>query len=426
MRVLFAHNLAPWDPRSGGGQRVQHQVATALAARGHEVRALFLGADMWTPVSTRYRWHAVPEHPRLLNNVAALARATERLCAEWMPDAAFLSSPESLGVLARLPQRTGVLATSHHPSPPPLPRPGWRLGKALTEARRLQPFFYERTVLRRAHRRSAVSFYGRAVLIERGYLEPGAQVRVIHNALDDDWLQGRRPRIGPDEEDGFLFVGRMDHQKGIDLLLQAYAAARPDWPLTLIGDGADRVGLEALAGTLGLTDRVVFLGYRDRIAVRRAMERAGALVAPSRAENYPMVLLEAMAVGLPVLATRVGGVPEMIAHGESGILVEPEDVSALGEALTRMSRDSTLRQRLRVTGLHVAARHGSSPIVGALEEELQSAAHVAGGIRTLGDVRPRGGPPGMPPECDEPSKPRRTGPRVRDQQPAIAAGARET
>ncbi|NNF29014.1 MAG: glycosyltransferase [Gemmatimonadetes bacterium] len=411
MRVLFAHNLAPWDSRSGGGQRVQHQIASALSRRGHEVRALFLGSPPPPPEPVPYRWHPVREHRRLLNNVGALADATDALVATWMPDAAYLSSPESIGVLSRLPGRTGVLATSHHPDPPHLPRLTWRLAQVLSEARRLQPFYYERAVLRRAHRRSAVSSYGRDVLVERGYLRPETPVRVIHNALDPYWLRGAERAGGaaaPRSRRGFLFVGRMDQQKGIDVLLDAYEASAANWPLTLMGDGPERGALEARAQELGVANRVTFLGHGTRDQVRSAMEAAGALVAPSRAENYPMVLLEAMAVGLPVVATRVGGVPEMITHLESGLLLDHGDRKALERAMTLLSEDPGLRARLAGGGASVAARHEATGIIDAIVGELRASMDLARGRAPSREAKPHPGPLRRPPVSFGPSHPRKS------------------
>lgn len=399
---------------------MQHQIASALCQRGHQVRAFFLGSPPPPPEPVPYPWHAVPEHPRLLNNVGALAEATESLMATWMPDAAYLSSPESLGVLGRLPGRTGILATSHHPDPPPLPGLTWRLGKAVIEARRLQPFFYERAVLRRAHRRSAVSSYGKEALVERGYLSTADQVEVIHNALEPFWLEpaSNRREAG---RSGFLFVGRLDPQKGIDVLLEAYRTSATRWPLTIIGAGSERRSLEARAEALGLTDRVTFLGHQSRVQVRQAMEGAGALVAPSRTENYPVVLLEAMAVGLPVLATRVGGVPEMITHLDSGILLHPEDREGLGRALTLVSDDAGLRSRLRAGGTAVAARHEPAEIVDALEEQLRLAVACARGRHPVRSTGPRSVHPHTPPAFGGPSHPRRS---LRpDRVPQLAAPA---
>ena len=400
MRVLLAHNIAPWDPRAGGGQRVQHQIASALADLGHDVRALFLGPPIPPAESVSYRWTQVPEHPRLMNNVLAMARATAELSADWIPDVAYLSSPESAGSLMALPGRTGTLMTSHHPELPELPPPSWRFGRTLRDLRRLQAFHLERWVLRRVHRRTAVSAYGRAMLVERRYVDRGADVTVIHNALDPYWLSDPcRAGIPESRRSGFLFVGRMDDQKGVDVLLEAYAGIDTQWPLTLIGDGWRRSELEARARNLGLGGRVSFVGYRGRQYVRKAMEDAGALVAPSRSENYPMVLLEAMATELPVVATRVGGIPEMVTHPASGLLVAPGDADGLREAMKAVFRDPDLRRRLAVAGRTVADRHALPRTIGAIEAELLEAAHL--GRRAPSNSAsplppPRGRPLGSP------------------------------
>ncbi len=131
-----------------------------------------------------------------------------------------------------------------------------------------------------------------------------------------------------------LFVGRLAAVKGVPVLLEAFSAARkkrPDLTLTLVGDGPDRAALEAAARDLG--PAVTFTGYRDQSGVAQALAQADALVLPSFAEGVPVVLMEAMAAGRPVVATQVGGVGELVVDGAAGRLVPPGDVTALSGAI---------------------------------------------------------------------------------------------
>ncbi len=148
-----------------------------------------------------------------------------------------------------------------------------------------------------------------------------------------------------------VFVGRLTPIKGLRILLEALVRAResrPDLHLTLIGDGEDRVHLEALAARLGAA--VVFAGYRSQGEIARLLSEADALVLPSFAEGLPVVLMEAMASGRPVIATRVGGISELVEDGVSGLLVPPGDVESLAQGICRIADDPDLRKRMGEAG----------------------------------------------------------------------------
>ncbi|MGI9628591.1 MAG: glycosyltransferase family 4 protein [Longimicrobiales bacterium] len=381
MRILFVHNIAPWDVRAGGGQRVHHEIAKSLVERGHEGHALFLGnpSEPGTPVPYPFSW--APEAPRFSNNLTSMAEATRRLLETWIPEVAYLSSPESAGVYRELPTRTGTLMTSHHPEPPDLlGSTTWRhpLRSALT-LRKLQRPLMERWLLRNAERRSAVSAYGRETLYQRGYLEPGVPVAVIPNGVEESCFNGRTET---GSRANFLFVGRMDDQKGVDVLLRAFSQINPAsehgaaWTLDLSGEGWRRERDERLGAELNLEGSIRFLGHGSPSVIKKAMAQAAVLVAPSRAENYPLILLEAMAAGLPVISTRVGGIGEMVGEGRSGLLVEPDDPEALATAMHRLRDDPPLRERLTAGGLDVARRHSWDRVADAIETELKLASEL--------------------------------------------------
>ncbi len=111
-----------------------------------------------------------------------------------------------------------------------------------------------------------------------------------------------------------------------------------------MGDGPERATVERLASTLGLNERVSLVGHRDDPAEELARGHAFALT--SAAENCPLALLQAMSTGLPVIASRVGGVPEVVRDGRDGLLVEPGDEAAFARALDRLVADPDLRRRL--------------------------------------------------------------------------------
>ena len=146
-----------------------------------------------------------------------------------------------------------------------------------------------------------------------------------------------------------LFVGRIVHQKGLDLLLPALAELRHlSWEMTVVGDGPQREPLQQVALNLGLADRIHFSGWKRGVDLEAEYRRANLFVFPSRHEGMPNVVLEAMASGLPVLATRIAGNEELILSGVTGVLVSPEDSFALQAVLTHLLPDAQLRQKMGV------------------------------------------------------------------------------
>ncbi|MCL3881774.1 glycosyltransferase [Marivita sp. GX14005] len=154
---------------------------------------------------------------------------------------------------------------------------------------------------------------------------------IVHCGVDPERYEPR-PRNGMT----ILFVGRLAPVKGLPILLEAVARladSYPDLQLDIIGDGPDRVALEAEVARRGLDERIAFLGYRSQSEVAEALAAADIFALPSFAEGVPVVLMEAMAAGLPVLATRIAGIPELVEDGVSGRLVAPGDENAFVDAL---------------------------------------------------------------------------------------------
>ncbi|MGH3035471.1 MAG: glycosyltransferase, partial [Gaiellaceae bacterium] len=125
---------------------------------------------------------------------------------------------------------------------------------------------------------------------------------------------------------------------------------------TLVGDGPDRAALVRRIAAAGLEGRVALAGRRTRGEVAELLSRAHVLVSPSvptaegKREGIPVVLMEAMASGVPVVASGISGIPELVADGESGLLVPPRDPRALAAALRRLHDDRALRERLALAG----------------------------------------------------------------------------
>ena len=176
----------------------------------------------------------------------------------------------------------------------------------------------------------------------KNFLQPyaiGKTLNTVSNVVDTEFFRAPadRPRSSAFR---FLTVAHLVRHKGIDDLIHAFAGLRdlqPSFTLEIGGDGPERPRLENLTHTLRLDDRIQFLGKLDRYGVREAMWRADAFVLPSHVETFGVVLIEAMATGLPVVATRSGG-PEEFVNDEVGFLVETKSPPALAEALLGIVR----------------------------------------------------------------------------------------
>lgn len=209
-------------------------------------------------------------------------------------------------------------------------------------------FFYQRgwsvpVALSREVRQSIVEFY---------HL-PAERVPVVLNGIDLSRYQPR-PREASGHRCNLVHVGRMDTPKNQERLLHAFRQVQDACPgtrLTLVGDGALRPRLEALAEELGLKETVVFAGMQAD--VRPFLAEGDIFVLSSDYEGIPMTIIEAMAMGLPIVSTAAGGVPDLVEDQKTGLLT-PCDAQELAKALLRLTEDPSLRQTLGQ-----AAREGS-------------------------------------------------------------------
>jgi glycosyltransferase involved in cell wall biosynthesis len=169
-----------------------------------------------------------------------------------------------------------------------------------------------------------------------------------------------------------VFAGRLGPQKALAVALQALVDV-PDVTLAVAGDGPERSALERRVGELGLDGRVSFLGSVPRAQVLRLFRAADAAVLPSAWENFPHTVVEALAVGCPVIASAVGGVPEVVRDGENGLLVPPGDPAALTAAIERFFSDERLRARLADAAPASVEGYSEDAVFTAIEAELQRA-----------------------------------------------------
>ena len=189
-----------------------------------------------------------------------------------------------------------------------------------------------------------------------------------------------------------LFVGRIEREKGVLDLLEAFAAIHalvPGTTLVCAGEG-DRDTLTRRAAQLGVEDALRLPGWIDADAIQDLLRRAAAFVLPSYAEGQPMSLLEAMAAGTPVIATTVGGVPELVTHRETGFLVAPGDPAALQQCLREVLLDPRTSDRIACAArASVLDRHAPDRILEMLASVYQDAG-LAPSESSPAGVRPPG------------------------------------
>jgi glycosyltransferase involved in cell wall biosynthesis len=192
---------------------------------------------------------------------------------------------------------------------------------------------------------------------------PGAKIRIIPPGLDlGEWQDppGDHLPVVPLPERYLLFAGRVASNKGVPLLLEALSRIPPPdrLPLVLMGkDWGQRSLLETQARRLGIGESLTWLGHvPDRSVYRAVVRKATALVLPSEWEAFGIVLLEGMAAGTPVVATAVGGVPEVMEGGRAGRLVPYDDPDALAAALVAVVAQPEETRRLAARGSEVVTR----------------------------------------------------------------------
>jgi glycosyltransferase involved in cell wall biosynthesis len=190
-------------------------------------------------------------------------------------------------------------------------------------------------------------------------LRLAGRIRVIPNGVEQ-----RRPR---ETAGGYvLYVGRLVGLKGVDVLLDAMRRL-PGVELVLVGDGPERDRLQKLGAGLPAT----FVGHVPHDEALRYIENARCLVLPSRTEASSNVILEAMSLGVPVVATRVGGNPDMVRSGENGFLVPPDDAEALGDAIGSIVRSDEVCHALGSRGHVMASQYTWEAAARLLEDEIR-------------------------------------------------------
>jgi glycosyltransferase involved in cell wall biosynthesis len=207
-------------------------------------------------------------------------------------------------------------------------------------------------------------------------------VRIIPNGVDADYfLPGSSRERGGRQLFRILFVGRLQAQKNVALLLRAIAGMRSEaatWHLDVVGDGPERVELERQAGALGLSDDVTWHGWRSKEETAGLYRNSDCFVNPSIYEGMPNTVLEAMASGLPVIASDVGGNNDLVIPGETGFLFNLHEPQTLRRHLRNLAENPDLCRAFGARGReHVVATHSWKNVAKLYTNLLLESAGVA-------------------------------------------------
>ncbi|MGN6798091.1 MAG: glycosyltransferase family 4 protein [Gaiellaceae bacterium] len=363
MKILIVSGI--WPPDVGGPASHAPEVASWLIQRGHSVEAVVTAERDPPRVSYPVHWVSrslAPgvRHARAVALIASRARRADVVYSTGM------FGRSSLGAL--LARRPIVLKITADPAFERARRRGLVSGEVTdfqgggggpvsTVLRRARD-----RALRRASHVVCPSAFMRDLVVSWGV--PADRVDVLPNpaplARDAAAIDvGARPVLA--------FAGRLTAQKDLGVALAAVREL-DDVRLLIAGDGPERARLESEAG-----DRVSFLGALPREAVLGVLRGADAAILTSAWENFPHGVVEALAVGTPVIATRTGGVAEIVRDGENGLLVEPGDPSAFAAAVRRYLGDPDLQTRLRAAAAQSVAAFDPDSVYGRLEAILRQA-----------------------------------------------------
>lgn len=373
MKVLIVSGI--WPPDVGGPATHAPQVAAHLVGSGHTVEVLTTADG--TPRAEDYPVHAVARslptplrHARVTAEVARLARRADVVYAASMvtrtaagtaiartPLVVKLSGDVAYERALRRGTYSGTLEEFQHAG-----------GMRLSLMRKMRT-----AALKRAGHVVCPSDFLRTLAIEWGV--PPEHVSVLPNPTPElpelarrDELRQRYGVDGPT----LAFAGRLTAAKSLDVALSALADV-DGVSLLIAGDGDQRRALEQRAHELGLNGRARFLGRQQSHEVLELFRAADAAVLSSSWENFPHAVLEALAVGTPVIATTVGGVGEVVADGRNGLLVPPGDPDALAAAVRRFFSDEKLRDRLRAAAAESVNAYSPERVFERLESILLSA-----------------------------------------------------
>lgn len=374
MKVVVVSGI--WPPDSGGPASHAHALSRFLHERGHVVQVVTTASarPAAEPYAVFWVSRSLPaglRHVRVANEIRSRARNTDVVYATSMIRRAAIGS-----ALARTPLVVKLVSDEVFEREQREGRFRGTLEEFQEVAGGARVAFLRRTrnaALKRAFRILCPSAYLKTIAAAWG-LDSQRLAVLTNPAPAVPLLPAREQLRGELGLDGnvLAFAGRLGPQKSLTVAVDAVATT-PNVTLAIAGDGPERSVLEDRVRSLGLDGRVRFLGSLDRDRVLHLFHAADASLLSSSWENLPHSVVESLAVGTPVIATAVGGVPEVVRHGENGLLVPPNDAEALAEAIRRFFGDGDLRARLAAQAQSSGGGQSEEEVFSEIERTLERA-----------------------------------------------------
>ena len=336
MKICYTCLSSPWDVMTGGGQIVTHKIAAKMAELGHTVHVIYTRTEDILPIpAVNYSVTWAHHFKREYLNVFSVFFALIRLLRREKFDIIHSIEGEAVLLIPFLGRRTVFLTTTHCPLFPDIAAPFffYHPVRFVKHVRRYIRYYLIKLSMRFSKYAIAVSDFSKNNVAHRLGISPD-KIKVILNGVGVELLEcgyDRRRHT----QDTVIYFGRLDDQKGVDTLIEAVALIAKKRPVKtiIVGTGWKERELKSLAGSLGLQDSIDFTGMVSHDKISEYIIKADLCVFPSRSDNCPLTILEAMAIGIPVISTPVGGIPELIRNGYSGVLVKQEDPQKLSEAM---------------------------------------------------------------------------------------------
>jgi rhamnosyl/mannosyltransferase len=358
--MKVAQIAALYKPNTGGLEAVMHQLSDQLVAKGHNV----------TIFTSDYRWRADYKDLKYKNLQIYRLKSTRIAGLVVMPSLlyrllkaphfqiyhvhvsqAFI--PETVLIAAKI-KRTPVILHFHLDV-----EPSGKFGFIFK--------MYKKLILPRTLRSAdkvIVFTESQAQVIQQKYGVEPQRISIIPNAVQEDFFIEKKREIR--QKPRLLFVGRLSVQKNIQQLLYALQGVSDQFKTDIVGDGELREELEGLIENLKLVN-VTFHGHTTGKKLLKFYEQADIFVLPSEREGMPLVLLEAMAARLPIVATNVTGISDLVLNDENGLLVPYGDFKVLQTALLKLHSDKIVYEKMSQTSRRLAKQYSWEKIIKQFE-----------------------------------------------------------
>jgi L-malate glycosyltransferase len=341
-------------PTFGGSGIVATELGRRLACRGDQVHFISMALPYRLPAYERnvfFHEVAADSYPLFQQNPPL-----PLMLASMMADVAETQRLDVLHVHYAMPFATSAFLAKQLVAPRRLPVVTTLHGTDITVVGQ-QPAFFRMTKfsIESSDRITAVSQALKDATVESlGIARP---IEVIPNFVDPDVFAPRRRRthmLAPAGARVLMHASNFRPVKNVEMVVRIFAAVheRMDARLVMVGDGPEKPRAEQLARALGVAKHVLFLGNQE--VMEELLPLADVFLLPSSTESFGLVALEAMSAGVPVVASRVGGLPELIESGQTGFLEPPDSLEAHVKAVLRLLGDETLRRRFGRAGRSVA------------------------------------------------------------------------